>query len=459
MKTRFLHCADIHLGYLQYGHQQRFNDFAAALNAVIDKATGVYTPRQNKQILPFDEQIQGPVDFVILAGDLFHKRSIDALTLNQAMRALRRLRDAGIPCIAVEGNHERAYYEDTIGWMKFLALQDLIILLDADIGENEFVLRPWDAKRRQGAYYEPAPGVRIYGLRYYGASTAAAIHNYAAALAATPKDGIEYSIFVTHAGVEGEMDEKAGGIAFRQWSALREHIDYVALGHFHKPFILDRWIHNPGSPETCSISEAAWPSRGYLVVDVDTVAPPEEQDNVQGCRHRVTQGNPPRRAFRQYSYKTDHVQSADDLMAQITEFIQRKARDLRVELATRPVETTPPVIDLYLTGVMPFDLSALDIAAIEAVVVETFQPLAAQVKSLLQSADFAVESGEGQTRTELERSVLTSLFGRDVRFAGSADRWTQAAVTLKQLALSGAPAEAILDELAGHLDAIDQTLA
>lgn len=71
MQTRFLHCADIHLGYLQYGQTARFNDFAAAFNAVIDKATGVYHPRPDKQILPFDKAISGPVDFVILAGDLF----------------------------------------------------------------------------------------------------------------------------------------------------------------------------------------------------------------------------------------------------------------------------------------------------------------------------------------------------------------------------------------------------
>lgn len=455
MKIRFLHCADIHLGYLQYGHQQRFNDFAAALHAVIDKATGVYMPRQNKQLLPFDGQIEGPVDFVILAGDLFHKRAIDALTLNQAMRALRRLRDAGIPCIAVEGNHERAYYEDTIGWMKFLALQDLIILLDADVDENEFVLHPWDAKRRQGAYYEPAPGVRIYGLRYYGASTSAALGHYAAALAATPKDGVEYTIFVTHAGVEGEMDEKAGGVAFRQWSPLRKHVDYVALGHFHKPFILDGWIHNPGSPETCSISETAWPTRGYLIVDVDTAAPPDEH----GGRHHVERGNTPRRAFRQYRYKTDHAQSADDLMAQLTEFIHRKAREFQLELTDRTIETTPPVIDLYLTGVLPFDRSTLDIAAIEAIISDAFRPLAVQVKSLLQSADFAVEGDESQTRTGLEQQVLNNLFGRDVRFASHAAQWTQAAVTLKQLALSGAPVDAILDELAGHLHAIDTDAA
>lgn len=453
MKTRFLHCADIHLGYLQYGHKERFNDFAAAFSAVIDKAVGAYQPQRGRE-RAFDEHIQGPVDFVILAGDLFHKRSIDALTLNQAMRSLRRLRDAGIPCIAVEGNHERAYYEDTIGWMKFLALQDLIILLDAEIADNGFELQPWDAKRRQGAYYEPQPGVRVYGLRYYGASTGVALNAYAEAVAALPTEGVEYSIFVTHAGVEGQMDEKAGGVAYRQWAALRDHVDYIALGHFHKPFVLDAWIHNPGSPEACSISEAAWTPRGYLIVDVDTDGAADAD-----VHHAVQFGNPPRRAFRQYSYKTDHDPSPDQLMANLTEFIERKARDLATELGRGSLESTPPVVELYLTGVLPFDRRALDIAAIEAMVRSAFQPLTAQVKSLLQSAEFAVESGQLLTRTELEQTVLASLFSRDARYAGHAGQWAQAALSLKQLALAGAPPDSILDELDGYLQTLDDAAA
>ena len=126
------------------------------------------------------------VDFVILAGDLFHRRALDALVLNQAMRALRRLRDAGIPCIAVEGNHERAYYEETLGWMKFLALQDLLILLDPEFKDQKVELQPWDPVRRRGSYVEPRPGVRIHGLRYLGASTAPAVQLYADALAELP---------------------------------------------------------------------------------------------------------------------------------------------------------------------------------------------------------------------------------------------------------------------------------
>ena len=109
---------------------------------------------------------------------------------------------------------------------------------------------------------------------------------------------------MAHAGVEGQLDEKAGGLSNRQWAPLRPCIDYLALGHFHKPFQIDNWIYNPGSPENCSIAEAAWQQRGYLVVEVDTS---HESDG--GQHATIMKGNNPRRACRVYTFKTDQVLS------------------------------------------------------------------------------------------------------------------------------------------------------
>jgi predicted phosphodiesterase len=435
MKTRFLHCADIHLGYQQYNDKERFNDFGRALFAIVDKALGKPTA--------FDPKIQGKVDFVILAGDLFQKRAIDALTLNQAIRALERLRNAGIPCIAVEGNHERAYHEDTIGWMKFLALQDLLILLDAEFVDGVPQLQPWDPKRRQGSYIDIVPGVRVHGLRYFGSGTALAVQAYGAALAELPVAGIDYNLFIAHGGVEGQLADKAGGLSTRQWSALRPTVDYLALGHFHLPFQIEEWIFNPGSPENCSIAEAEWRQRGYLMVDVDTDLP---------AKHTVVQGNNPRRAGRLYSFKTDQAASPAALMDSLRTFLHRKAAELRDDHAVRAgQELLPPVVELYLTGVLPFDRAALDLPAVEALVQEAFAPLMGMVKNLTQTADYLVAEDVTLTRSLLERRVLADLFARDVRYAEQNERWADTALALKQLALQGAAPTAIVEELAHQL--------
>lgn len=435
---RFLHCADIHLGYQQYNHKERFNDFGRAFYAVLDQA------------------IEQKVDFVILAGDLFHKRAIDALSLNQAMRGLERLKAAGIPCIAVEGNHERAYVEETIGWMKFLALQELLILLDAEFVDHKPVLRSWDAKKRQGSYIDLASGVRVHGLRYYGSGTVVAIQAYAEALKQLDAPPARFNIFVAHAGVEGQLDEKAGGLSLRQWSPLRPHADYVALGHFHKPFQIDNWIYNPGSPENCSIAENDWQERGYLIVELDL-----DTGNQEVQRHSVTQGRNRRRCFHQYSFKTDHVQSPAELEERVTAFLERKAVELADQLAAeerqgRQPDLQPPVVELYLTGVLPFERSALDVGAIEEILRRSFRPapMVAMVKNLTQTADFAVTADATLSRAVLEQQVLTDLFGRDVRYSEHSSQWASLAVNLKQLVLNGAPADAILEELAAQVETI-----
>ncbi|MBP7963545.1 MAG: exonuclease SbcCD subunit D [Caldilineaceae bacterium] len=431
MKTKFLHIADLHLGYDQYGHKERFNDFTRAFKAVIDAA------------------ITEKVAFVILAGDLFQKRAIDALTLGQAMRVLTTLKQAGIPCIAVEGNHEKAYYKERLGWMEFLANQDLLTLLSPDFEAAPFALTPY--AKHKGAYIDPVPGLRVIGLKYMGSSTAAAIERTAEALAALPdeaKAGIEYTIFVAHTGIEGVLAGQSGGLSHRQLAPLRPHVDYLALGHIHKPFTFDNWIYNPGSPETCSLTEAQWPERGYFVVEVDTDKERAEDEP----KHTATLRANPRRPFHRFSVKTDLHQSPEALMEWTSQFLTRKARDLGASKATGQ---TQPVVELSLFGNLPFDRSALDLAVLKALVDEHFHPLVTLVKNQTQPTEFEIRVEEGMTRPQLERQILSDLFMQDDRFAAHRDAWADLAVTLKGLAVSNTPAEAILAELEAGAKAIE----
>ena len=59
---RFMHIADIHLGYRQYNLFERFKDFGKAFRQIINIA------------------IEKKVDFIICAGDLFDRDSIDPIT-------------------------------------------------------------------------------------------------------------------------------------------------------------------------------------------------------------------------------------------------------------------------------------------------------------------------------------------------------------------------------------------
>ena len=86
--TRVIHTGDTHLGYQQYHSPTRRQDFLDAFERVIDDA------------------IEGEVDAVVHAGDLFHDRRPALPDLLGTLSTLRRLADAGVPFLAVVGNHE-----------------------------------------------------------------------------------------------------------------------------------------------------------------------------------------------------------------------------------------------------------------------------------------------------------------------------------------------------------------
>jgi len=86
----FVHAADLHLGYAQYNLDVRREDFNAAFQELVDKT------------------IELKPDFMIIAGDIFQQARPSNMTLENAITNFRRMRDAGIPVLAVDGSHDSA---------------------------------------------------------------------------------------------------------------------------------------------------------------------------------------------------------------------------------------------------------------------------------------------------------------------------------------------------------------
>lgn len=433
MHFRFMHIADIHLGFKQYNESFRADDFARAFKEVIVRA--------------IDEK----VDFVLIAGDLFHKRAIDAITLDDAYRWLERLKQCGIPCIAIEGNHEMAYYGDEGSWLGFLRLRGLITLLQARFADGNVYFDP--VRNQRGGWVDPIPGVRIYGLGYKGAGAPPAIEMCALAFDALPPEaraGVEYVIFAAHTGVLGELAGDAVSPTLPQWLSLRPHVDYVALGHIHKPFTYEDWLFNPGSLETCASNEWAWGERAALLVEVDTDQP------AGPLRNRVTRIAPQRRPFARFGFKTDLYPDPESLLEKCkADFLRRRADMGEVS------EHDEPVVDVILDGVLTFDPSLLDIAAIEELARASLEARIVQVKNFTVRRDAVVDGDENdpgmqeQPREEVERRVLQQLLSADSRFVDRAEEWADAAITLKNMANVPEAPDRIVDELAALITAIE----
>lgn len=324
MRASFIHVADTHLGYEQYGVRERFNDFSRAFWDIMQEAS------------------QRRVNFVVIAGDLFNKRAIDARTLLHAIEGLKQLREQGIPVLAIEGNHDRSYYREGVSWLQFLCAQQYLTLLDPRMLDGAPVLEAWDAGRMLGAYVDLLGGkLRVYGLKWQGAATARTMEGLHRALeqarAEEQAAGVEYRLLMMHTGVDGIVPRLQGLPTQGQFDPLKKHIDYLALGHVHKPFEIGGWIYNPGSTETCGAEEAAWEDRGYYYVEVDTETPeriinPAAQEQRHHAVHLVSK----RRPFVRHEIRVEDIQEPNALYQLLEEYCRREGPRHRNDSA-RPV--------------------------------------------------------------------------------------------------------------------------
>ena len=460
MQLRFLHTADLHLGYEQYGLAERYNDFTEAFQWVVDTA------------------LEERVDFLLIAGDLFEKRALDPRTLYIAVDQFERLKDAGIPVVAIEGNHERTYGE-SLSWMEFLNLRGLLHLLDCTPGEQHgWLPQPWDDAERTGGYVDLA-GARIYGLKYRGEQTGRLLSNIGAAIAAAQPPDAEsntspasenrpqFSIFMSHTSVEGYFDQGHAFADLSQLNALRPNIDYLALGHVHTPYrgALGEgdWLFNPGCPETWSSKESQYGDRGAILVEVDVADYREDladyradvadyradfadyrADTTRTPAFKATVRNyPNRRPFIRIRQEMDACPSPARLMELLDEKMQREP----APNANALHEPKAPVVEVVLTGVARFSRTEIENKDLEQMAKQHFAPLIVRTRSSLQEAPASlVEGSEELDRHVLERMVFENLVRADDRFAPAAAKLAQVATLLKQMALDGASANDIAEE-------------
>jgi DNA repair exonuclease SbcCD nuclease subunit len=86
----FIHAADLHLGYAQYNLEARREDFDKAFQELVNKSL---------ELKP---------NFLIIAGDIFQQARPLNSTLESVIQNLRKLCDADVSVLAVDGSHDAA---------------------------------------------------------------------------------------------------------------------------------------------------------------------------------------------------------------------------------------------------------------------------------------------------------------------------------------------------------------
>jgi len=198
----FVHVADLHLGYAQYNLDVRRQDFDNTFKEIVDKT------------------IELKPDFMLIAGDLFHQPRPSNVTLEAAITNFRRLRDAGIPVLAVDGGHDSAPNMVTGTILNPLDSASLVHYLP----------------RHQGASWQNE-SCYVYGVPNYRTrrKTDEQLPLFLEQNKPTPNPAL-FNIFLFHMAIDLPYIDKPYQMeAEGSPELMPDGFNYFAGGHVHKP--------------------------------------------------------------------------------------------------------------------------------------------------------------------------------------------------------------------------------
>jgi DNA repair protein SbcD/Mre11 len=400
---KFLHIADIHLGIRRYRSEERARDFFLAWRDCIERYA-----------------LAEKVSFVLIAGDLFDARKVEPQAMNQAMFCLSKLREAGIPAIVIEGNHDCHESEKKFSWLRSLSQWGFIHLLEPVYGESGVELLPWNSDLKAGSFID-IDGVRVFGSVWYGSTVGQALPGLIDQLRNHHSER-RFNIMMLHTDVEGQLNRPIPALSVAKINELRTYINYLALGHTHKNFEIDGWVYNPGSLEACSVDEYANVRGAYLV----------EIDNGRHSAQLIRDYH--QRPVARLGFDVSGRATPEELHAALFDQLRREMTPHDGVEGGRPA----PVIELVLRGHLGFKNSLLELNRIRDEVEEKFNPLLAIVRNQTVPIEYAVATGQSEhlSRGERERLVIEDLISRDTRFREQAAAMAMLVLEAKRLALS-----------------------
>ncbi len=234
----FVHVADLHIGYEQYNLPDRTRDFDRVFSEVVEKT------------------IELKPAFMIISGDIFHHARPSNTTLERAITNFRRLKEAGIPVLAVDGSHDAAPNMVTGTILNPLDSAGLVYYLP----------------RREGACWE-SDGCYVYGIPNFRTRerTEKQLPAFYEVKRPAPRQGC-FNIFVFHMILDIPEMVKGNPKFFAEAppELIPEGFNYYAGGHIHTPwqFPFKRgMLVYSGSTETVNYEDADV-QKGFYHVEV-----------------------------------------------------------------------------------------------------------------------------------------------------------------------------------------------
>ena len=227
----FSHISDTHLGFIQYHSEERENDVYTAFNEAIDTS------------------IKDHIDFVLLAGDIFHVPNPSGKAILVLANALKRLKKNNIDSFFILGDHDISRIRSTpvpfvyhnLDFSKYIGDGNPIIYRDVMIAGFD--------KRRKAeieSFEQDFTRVDVQAKKHHG-----------------------HKILVLHQGIT-EINKFAAEI---NSTDLPKNFTYYAMGHLHEQE-LKKYAHlggplaYPGSIEITSSEGIKETQKGFYQVDI-----------------------------------------------------------------------------------------------------------------------------------------------------------------------------------------------
>jgi len=296
--VKLLHTADVHLGVKTHGRRDpdtglntRLLDVKQSLDAVVQRA------------------LDADVDAFLFCGDAYHTADPTPTQQKLFVQGLRPLADAGIPIVLIVGNHDHPV---TFGRASSLDIFDHIAgevhcyrkpashvqVIDTKSGPLQLIPLPWPVRSQilaKDEYRAMTPEeLRQFIEEHYVTYIRRRAEEMLAGDSGRTPNGTEHTlspdvptVLAGHVSVQGAApagSEHTATIAseptFTVGQLAVRPIDYVALGHVHRPQDRNEEAHPPvvysGSIERVTFNEHE-ERKGCRLVDIDPSRDPVTQ--------------------------------------------------------------------------------------------------------------------------------------------------------------------------------------
>ncbi|MBD3404665.1 MAG: hypothetical protein GF411_00850 [Candidatus Lokiarchaeota archaeon] len=361
--------SDLHLGYRQYGKFDRVTDFyGAAKNA--------------SELL-----IENEVDFVVVAGDIFHRARPYPIDQRHAIKIFSLFQRRGIPVYAIRGNHDASYaWSERQGGNELHVFEDLelVTLLEDEYRECEL---------------SSGQIVRIWGMGYHGNTAMKKLNQLVESNKELFDDDIP-NVLILHEF----LDNLVKSAKLNEYSLDLLGFDFISIGHYHGWWINDsQSICSSGSTEHVSAAEWDEPERSVALITLRKESS-KWNPSIERIKYRV------RPKIRK---KLDFgVTTIDEVKAGVLKTVEE-------------LDKEDTIVRIDVTGTLSDSPSTLNVGEISSHATNVFH---ISIDSDLDYAGLPIR--ENITDTEIMEDVFKERFGIP---ESSVDDWVGLAKSMKEL--------------------------